>query len=165
MQRLRPIELLRLESERGRKRPVESDRARLADRSGCGRRVEELRQLRVGVLEVPACHCDYRQRTRIRRPQQVAAKASNLNLEVRTQNPVSCVAGSSLAPARRNSRKVSDSAHAAERGGHYREERTGEEIMGVVENAGYTESVVDHFRGFTTRRTFVVGSVSDGLAG
>ena len=53
------LERLRLESKHCRKRPVERDEARLADRSRCRMRVEELRQLRVGVLEAPACHCDH----------------------------------------------------------------------------------------------------------
>ena len=55
----RTLERLRLESKHGRKRPVENDEARLADRRGCRMRVEELRQLRVGVLEAPACHRDH----------------------------------------------------------------------------------------------------------
>ena len=50
------LERLRLESEHGRERPVESGQARFANRSRCRMRVEDLRQLRVGVLEVPACH-------------------------------------------------------------------------------------------------------------
>jgi hypothetical protein len=50
------LERLRLESEHRRERPVESGQARLANRSRCLMRVEELRQLRVGVLEVPASH-------------------------------------------------------------------------------------------------------------
>jgi hypothetical protein len=37
------LERLRLESKRGRKRPVEGDKARIADRSRCRVRVEELR--------------------------------------------------------------------------------------------------------------------------
>ena len=50
------LERLRLESEHRRERPVERRQARLANRSRCLMRVEELRQLRVGVLEVPASH-------------------------------------------------------------------------------------------------------------
>ena len=53
------LERLRLESEHRRERPVERDQARLANRSRCRMRVEELRQLRVGVLEAPACHADH----------------------------------------------------------------------------------------------------------
>jgi hypothetical protein len=50
------LERLRLESERRRERPVESGQTRIANRSRCRKRVEELRQLRVGVLKVPASH-------------------------------------------------------------------------------------------------------------
>ena len=49
-------ERLRLEPEHRRERPVERDQARLANRRRCRIRVEKLRQLRVGVLEAPACH-------------------------------------------------------------------------------------------------------------
>ena len=50
------LERLRVEAKHGRERPVERDQARLADRRRCRGRVEELRQLRVGVLETPAGH-------------------------------------------------------------------------------------------------------------
>jgi hypothetical protein len=51
---LRTVECLRIESQRGRERPVEGDEARIGN-CGWGRiRVEERRELRVGVLEVPA---------------------------------------------------------------------------------------------------------------
>ena len=53
------VERLRLEPKPRRERPVERDQARLADRRRGRRRVEELRQLRVGVLEAPACHADH----------------------------------------------------------------------------------------------------------
>jgi hypothetical protein len=50
----RALERLRVESERCRQRPVERDQPRIADR-GWGRfRIEEARQIRVGVLETPA---------------------------------------------------------------------------------------------------------------
>ncbi len=49
-------ERLGLESEHCRERPVESNQPRLANRRRCRLRVEELRQIRVGVLETPACH-------------------------------------------------------------------------------------------------------------
>ena len=52
----RALERLRLESKPRRQRPVERDQARLANCRRCRRRVEELRQVRVGVLESPACH-------------------------------------------------------------------------------------------------------------
>ena len=52
----RALERLRIEPEHRRQRPVEGDEARLADRRRCRVGVEELRQLRVGVLEAPACH-------------------------------------------------------------------------------------------------------------
>ena len=49
-------ERLRLESEHGRERLVERNEPRLANRRRRRIRVKELRQLRVGVLEAPACH-------------------------------------------------------------------------------------------------------------
>ena len=52
----RTLERHRLESKHCRKRPVERDEARLAHRSWRRMRVEELREVRVGVLEVPASH-------------------------------------------------------------------------------------------------------------
>ncbi len=55
----RALERLRLESKHGRQRPVERDQARLANRRWFRRRVEDLRQIRVGVLEAPACHGDH----------------------------------------------------------------------------------------------------------
>ena len=54
----RALERVRLEPKHGRQRPVERDEPRLANRSWRRMRVEELRQLRVGVLEAPACHGD-----------------------------------------------------------------------------------------------------------
>jgi hypothetical protein len=50
------FERLRLEAEHRRERPVASGQAWLADRSRRFMRVEGLRQLRFGVLEVPASH-------------------------------------------------------------------------------------------------------------
>ena len=47
------LERLRLESEHRRERPVESGQARLANRSRCRMRVEELRQLRVRAVKWP----------------------------------------------------------------------------------------------------------------
>ena len=52
----RTIERLGVEPQLGRERPVEHDQARLADRRRRRRRMEEGRQRRVGVLEVPAGH-------------------------------------------------------------------------------------------------------------
>jgi len=53
------IERLRLESKHGRQGPVERDQARLANRRWRRMRVEELRQIRIRVLEAPACHGDH----------------------------------------------------------------------------------------------------------
>ncbi len=48
------LERVRLEAKHRRERPVEGDEPRLANPGWCGLRVEELRQLRIGVLEAPA---------------------------------------------------------------------------------------------------------------
>ena len=56
------VEPVTVEPERGCEDAIEDDEPRLGNRRWRGRRVEELWQLGVGVLEPPAIHQDHRER-------------------------------------------------------------------------------------------------------